>query len=443
MDFYICICYNEMIILGGEGSFSGRVKTYPEVLILQNNQSKISLNKTGLDDFVNSRFFCYFAPFAVLTAYLIYILAEGKMQAHDNYYILHYLWNYDRGFISRGLVGEVISWFADTVTPTVIDVVSVLGSVFLIVSASLCFGSVLDKTRNCPELRRKATVLIVFLCFLPFTFRSYLTDISHDKFFWAIALLAVFLSQKKIGILLVPVLCIIATLINPLFLLGCMLLVAIVLLNECYESGFSAKNIIVCVISYIGMIAIGVYDVAGAFPDFANAHEMASYFFSRYSEPVSAHVINDLAENYLMDFFVSKSADFIFSEQIQLFLIGWGRGAKTVFNAVFFSIPAMLLFGAFWCRVIREEKKRFGKFIFFLSGATMAAALVFTVLAAWDFPRYIAYSFIVQLGLILYFLVRKNEAVTAVTERIAEFCKNHVAVAAAAVSYVAIFIINH
>lgn len=413
------------------------------MLILQNNQSKISVNRTGLDSFVHSRLFCYLAPFAALTAYLIYVTAANKMQTHDYYYTMYYLMNYDKGFVSRALVGEVISWFVDTVTPTVIDVVSFLGSLFLIVSASLCLGSVLDKTRDNPELHRNAAVLIVFLCILPFSFKTYLTDVAVDKFFWAIALLAVFLSQKKIGILLVPVLCVIATLINPLFLLGSMLLVAIVLLNECYESGFSAKHIIVCAVSYIAMIAIGVYDVAVITHGFADAHEMASYFFSRYSEPVADYILKDLADNYLMDYFTDKSAEFIFSEQIPLYLIGWGNGVKMLFNALFFSAPAMVLFGIFWKSVIKEEKKGFGKFVFFLCGATMAAALVFTVLAAWTFTRYISFCFLVQLGLILYFLARKNEAVVTVTGRIADFCKKHVAVAAAAVSYVAIFIINH
>ena len=410
---------------------------------MQNNQSKISLKKPQLDSFVHSRVFCYLAPFAVLTAYLIYILAAGKMQTHDDYYVLHHLWNYDRGFISRALVGEIISWFVDTVTPTVIRVVSASGSFLLIVAVSLCFGSVLDKTRDNPEIHRNATVLIVFLSVLPFTFKAYLSSVGHDKIFWALALFAVFLSQKKIGIWFTPVLCILETLINPLFLLGCMLLVAIVLLNECYESGFSAKNVIICAVAYIGMIAFGVYSVVGAYPDFADAREMATYFAARYSEPVSEAVINDLADNYLMDFFEKKTADFIFAEQFRLFFIGWERGTEMLFNALLFSLPAALLLGAFWIRVIKAEEKKFGKFIFFLCGATMAAALVFTVLAAWDFAKYIAYSFIVQLGLILYFLAKKNEAVAAVTGKVADFCKNHAAVAAAAVAYVAIFIINH
>ena len=410
---------------------------------MQNNQSKISLKKSQLDSFVHSRVFCYLAPFAVLTAYLIYILAAGKMQTHDDYYVLHHLWNYDRGFISRALVGEIISWFVDTVTPTVIRVVSASGSFLLIVAASLCFGSVLDKTRDNPEIHRNATVLIVFLSVLPFTFKAYLSSVGHDKIFWALALFAVFLSQKKIGIWFTPILCILATLINPLFLLGCMLLVAIVLLNECYESGFSAKNVIICAVAYIVMIFLGFYDIFAAFPDFADAHEMANYFFARYSEPVPDYVINDIAENYLGDFFGMINAEFVFSEQIPIFLNSWGRGVKNILNAALFSIPSMLCLGLFWFRVIKEEKKKFGKFIFFLCGATMAAALVFTVLAAWDFAKYIAYSFIVQLGLVLYFLAKKNEAVVAVTGKVADFCKNHAAVAAAAVAYVAIFIINH
>ena len=410
---------------------------------MQNNQSKISLNKTGLESFVKSKVFCYLVPFAVLTAYLIYVIAEGKMQTYDNYYTMHYLWNYDRGFISRGLVGEVISWFVDKVSPTVMTVVSTIGSLLLIASSSLCIGSALDKTRDNPDVYRNVTVLLVIISTLPFTFSAYLSSMSHDKFFWAVALFAVYLSQNKLGIWFTPVLCVLATLINPLFLLGSMLLVAIVLLNECFESGFSAKNIIVCAVAYIGMIAIGVYSVVGAYPDFADAREMAHYFAERYSEPVPEAVIIDLADNYLMDFFEKKSAEFIFAEQFKLFFIGWGRGLKMVFNALFFSLPACVFLGAFWIKVIKAEEKKFGKFIFFLCGATMAAALVFTVLAAWSFTQYIAYSFIVQLGLILYFLAKKNEAVVTVTGKIADFCKNHIVFAAAAVAYVAIFIIKH
>lgn len=406
---------------------------------MQNAKSKISLNKTGLDSFTHSKLFCYLAPFAVLMAYLVYILATVKNDSFDNYYILHYLWNYDKGFISRGLVGEIISWFTDTVTLEMIRIFAAAGSVILVLAATLCIGAVLDKTRDNPQVYRTALFIIVLLSAAPFTFKAYLPDIKYDKIFWAVTLLAVFLSQKKLGIWFVPALCAVAMLINPLFLFGGMLLVGIILLHECCESGFSTKNIIICAVTYIGIIALAIYDVAGAYPDFANEQEMAAYFFARYSEPVSAETINRVADVFLNDFFEKKNMDYI-AEQAGIFLVGWNRGEKTIFNAVFVSIPVMTLLTVFWVKVIKAEKEKFRKFIFFLCCATMAAEIVFTVLVAWDFSRYIAYSFIVQLGLVIYFLVKKNEAVISVTGEVREFCKNHVLVAASTVSYLALFI---
>ena len=409
------------------------------MLVLLKNQSKISLNKTGLDNFIHSKLFCYLAPFAVLMTYFIPVMAEDRFEWFDDYYILSHLFNYDRGFMYKGFVGEVISWFTDTVTPGVIKGTMIFGSVMLLVAGTLCFGAVLSKTRDNREVHQAAMIIIAFLCIAPFTFKPYFVDMKFDKLFWAIALMAVLLCQKKLGIWFVPVLCMVATLINPLFLMGSMLLVAIILLQKCYESGFAVKNIVICAISYIGMIALGVYAITSQTDiGFETPYEMAEYYFKRYSEPIDPAVVEQVSDTFLYEYFEEKNMDF-FKKLFEVNFWGWERGKTIASNGLLIGVPAVSLFTAFWVKVIKEEKEKFQKFIFFLCAATAAFAVAIIPIA-WTLARNLAHNFIVQFGLILYFLATKNEAVVTVTGRIREFCKNNIVLSASVIAYFAIFI---
>ncbi|MBO5858419.1 MAG: hypothetical protein J6R20_01415 [Clostridia bacterium] len=390
-----------------------------------------------MQSFFSSKAFCYLAPFTALATYLIYMIVTGRMEFMKGYYELSYLFTYDHGFVSKGFVGEIISWFADTVTPDIIRGVSIFGAALLIVAASLCFGSVLDKTRDDRTAFTAAAVIIAILCFAPFTFRIHLIEMKQDKFIWAFALFAVYFSQFRFGIWLVPIFCLIATLINPLFLVGGMLLVSIILLQKCKESGFALKNIIICAISYVGMIAQGVYSVAsGKSHGFADPYEMIDFYFSRYTGTLSESELNLLAGKHLIEYFGTRDAAF-FKNIFRLYVLESNVGVYTILNAVFFALPLIVLLAIFWKKSIKAEPDKFNKFIFLLCPATLVS-IVFMTLLAWG-ARFFFYSYIVQIGLLLYFIANKNEAVMKVIGEVTDFCKKHTLVSAAAVIYFAVF----
>lgn len=407
---------------------------------MQKDAGKFSTIKSGLESFSKSRLFCYLAPFAALAAYLIFIIASGKVEFSRGYYELQYLINYDRGYCVRGFIGEIISLFADTVTPGIIKGAVNFGSVLLLVSASLCFGSVLDKTRDNPELFKAAAVIIAILCVAPFTFRYHFSGMQHDKFFWALALLAVYLTQFKKGIYAVPVLCFLATLVNLAFLLGCMFLVAIILLDKCRESGFARKNIIICAVAYLGMIGIMILGMLTTNNQgFADGYEMLDFYFSRYSEPLMASKAENLVNGQLVEYFNDGAFDMV-SKLYQMNIVNGDRDLAIAFNGILFSIPLLLGLAAFWIAAVRAEKEKFGKFIFFLCGATLVS-LIFSPFLGWS-TRFYFYSYIVQIGLVLYFIANKNETVTGIVRKVSGFCKEHIVASAAVLSCFAIFFKN-
>ncbi len=415
-------------------------QTLSEVLLLQENQNKLSANKSGFGNIIYSKAFCFLAPFAALLIYFLYLLIGDKFEWMSGYYTLSYLYTYDHGFLSRGFVGEVISWFVDIVTPTVIKTVIVSGAALLLVAASLCFGAVLNKTRDNPELHKTAMIIIAFLIAAPFTFRTYLGDMKLDKFFWALALFSVLLCEKKLGIWFVPVLCFVSVLINPVFLFGAMFLVAIILLQKCYESGFAVKNIIICAVSYIGMIALGAYALNSELKHgFADAHEMASFYFKRYSEPVIPTVMQD-TEELLFEYFEKKDSAF-FKKLFNMYFLDWGSGRELIFNTVFFVVPVYSFLISFWVKSIRAEKEKFQKFIFFLCAATTVIVFVATPIA-WATTRLFAYMIDVQLGMLLYYLAHKKESVASVTGKVWNFVEEKPVISAFFVAYIAMFFYN-
>lgn len=401
---------------------------------MENNQSNLTLNK---ESFFRSKLFCYLAPFTVLAAYLIYIIAAGKVELSRGYYELQYLFTYDHGFNSKGFIGEVISWFVPTLTPDIIMLVTNIGSVLLLVAATLCFGSALDKTRDDPDAFQVAAIFVAILCIAPFTFRAHFTEMKVDKFFWAFALFAVYFSQFKVGIWLAPILCFVATLVNPVFLLGAMLLVSIILLQKCRESGASKKNVIICAIAYIGMIALGFYSVTSSKRlGFADEYELLDFYFSRYSEPLMPSKIETLVNEQLIEYFGKRDFGF-FKSMFENFVLNGNRGATLLSNGILFSVPLLSLLTAFWVKVIKAEDNKFGKFVFFLCPATMVTFFS-TVLVGWG-SRFFFYSYVVQAGLILYFVATKNKSVITVVDRIRDYCKSHTVVAACIGIYFAIF----
>lgn len=400
-----------------------------------NDDKAIAKDTLSVRKIFSSPIVCYLLPFICLCGYLIYFIAADKIVFPSGYYLIHYLYTYDHGFIARGLVGEVLSWLFDIVTPEIVYGTVVLFAVILMISASLCIGKALTKVRNDEKRLSYILAIIIVLCVLPMSFKMYYCDIKLDKMLWAMTFFAVFFADRKYGIWLVPVFCIIATLINPVFLFCSMILISIILLQDFYSSNYSVKNGIVCGISYVSMIAVGLYGtIAEKWTGFTTPEELIDYYFARFSETLTTSEYNRFATEWLFDYF--EPLEGIFQTSFRIYFHEWGNGILCILNFIFIALPAYILLGIFWKKVIKAENNKFQKFIYFLCGIS-PVVLIPPVSISWEFSKYFYCNFIVQLCLVVFFIVRNNDAILKTVDSVIENCRKHVILTAAIVTYFA------
>lgn len=394
---------------------------------------KIESVKSFLSKAVFSKPFCYLMPFICLGSYLLSI----RVPTATGYYLIHYLYTYDHGFVSRGFVGEAISWFTDMVTDDIIRTVISVFSWLLVVAASLCMGKALSYVRKDRASFCKVLFILAFISILPFSFRHYNVDVRLDKAVWAVTLLAVFLSDRKYLVWLVPALCVLATLINPIFVFTSMILIAIILLQEFRSSGYSRKNLILCVVTYVAIIAMALYAVSSQGSlGFANAKEMVDYYFARYSGTLSEEVYEGFTTYWLPDFF-EPVENLLFNEQISVYFED-GIFKSGVF-CVLFALPAYTLLVILWKNAIKKEENKMQKFIYFLCMISPVVVIP-PVILCWEIPKYLGNNILVQLGLLVYFIVKRHEPVIASLSGITEFFKKHYYIGICALAYAMILI---
>ncbi|MBQ7957695.1 MAG: hypothetical protein IJ279_06625 [Clostridia bacterium] len=376
---------------------------------------------------------CYLFPFIVFGGYLLYCIL-GKLIPHaSGYYLIHYLYTYDRGYISRGLVGEIISKFTDTVTDDITRTVITIFSALLMLGMTLCIGKALSKVRLDKERLMLVLFVVVMVFMIPMPYKFYYVDLKLDKLVWALTLFSVYLADNKIGRWLVPVICAVATVVNPVFVFTSMILIAIILLQEFYSSGMSKSGGILCGITYIAIIALALLaPISERWVEFSNAGEMVDYFFNRYAGELTTDDRERFINLWLIDFFLP--ADKFFSTSIEVFFKNWGMGLKTILNIIFVALPAYIFLGTFWKKAIKTEEDKFQKFIYFLC-LISPVVVVPPVLLSWEFSKLFNNNILVQAGLIVYFIVRNNSAVVSVCKEIKEWGKKHLAASAAAIIY--------
>lgn len=397
------------------------------------SDKKLSKGNFSVEKLFSSPIVCYLVPFVCLGGYLIYCIAAKKIPPPSGYYLIHYLYVYDHGFVARGLVGEVISWFAQTVTDEMIHGVIIGFSALLMISASLCIGKALTKVRNDEKRLSWVLFMIIIVCVLPMSFKMYYADMKLDKMLWALTFFAVFLADRKYGIWVVPFLCITATLVNPVFLFCSMILIAIILLQEFHSSKYSAKNGIICGISYVSMIAIGLYGtISEKWIGFATPEEFIDYYFSRYGGGLTSGEYNLFATEWLFDYF--EPLDKIFETSFRIYFMEWGNGIICILNFILIALPAYILLSIFWKKVMQSETNKFQKFIYFLC-AVSPVVIIPPVSISWEFSKYFYNNFIMQVCLIIFFIVRGNPAILSAVEETIKNCKKHFVLTAAVITY--------
>ncbi len=375
---------------------------------------------------------CYLFPLIVFGGHLLYCVLNNLILPARDYYIIHYLYTYDHGYISRGLVGEVISWFADTVSDETIQAVITIFSALLMVGMSLCIGKALSCVRTDKERLAIVLFVVIMIFVIPMPYEVYYTDTKVDKLVWALTLFSVFISDTKIGKWLVPIICVIATMVNPVFVFTSMILIAIILLQEFYSTGFSVKNGIVCGITYISIIAVAIFAVVSEkWVGFENAIEMADYYFARYTGEIDEST-RQMFDLWLADYFMPIEE--IFSTISVSFLKNWGMGAKMILNIIIMAIPMYTLITAFWVKAIKSEENKFQKFIYFLCAISPVVTIP-PMIGAWELVRFLLNNVLVQAGLVVYFVVKNQTAIVKTCNEVRTFGQKHLILSITVILY--------
>ena len=376
---------------------------------------------------------CYLFPFIVFGGYLFYCILAKLMPHAQGYYLIHYLYTYDHGYISRGLVGEIISWFSDTVSDDLTRWVMTGFSALLMVGMSLCIGKALSKVRFDKEKLSIVLFVAIMIFMIPMPYKFYYMDIKLDKLVWALTLISVSIADTKYGKWVVPFICMIATVVNPIFVFTSMILIAIILLQEFYANGFSAKNGIVCGITYISIIALALLaPISEKWVGFETPAEMVDFYFARYTGSMEDVMYEQFADMWLIDFFLP--IDEIFRTSFAMYFGDFAMGLKSALNAVLLCAPVCAFTGIFWRKVIKAEENKFQKFIYFLC-AISPVVIIPPVLLSWELSKLFLNNVFVQAGLIIYFVVKGQPAVVKTCNEIKEFGKKHLIASVSVILY--------
>ncbi len=379
---------------------------------------------------------CYLLPLLFFGGILIYRLACGDFSSVSGYYLIHYVYTYDHGFVSRGLVGEIISWFCPLVTDALTQRIMIVSAVLLMLAVSLWIGKTLCNARQDKLQFQSVLFLIIVFFMLSGAIDFYYLDFKLDKYLWALTFLSVFLMQYKVGIWFVPALCIIATLINPVFLFCSMVLVAILLLQKLYENSYAAKNGILCGVAYSSMIGIGLYSaISEKKLGFTTPRELVDFYFARYENKLHESDYVLFEEEWLFDYF--EPIDEMLRLAFEIYFKEWGNGKRVLACSLFMAVPVCILFALFWKKVIKNEENKMQKFIYFLCAISPVVMLPGIILS-WELFKYFANNLLVQSGLLICFVAKGTPAVVKTVGEITEFCKRHLILASGILLYVLI-----
>lgn len=385
-----------------------------------------------------SRFSCYFLPLTFLFGSFLILLFAGKLPHSYDYYLIHFLYTYEKGFIPRGLVGEILSLFFDKISDTLTRNILAVFSVLLIIASALCAGRALEKVRANRTMLYPVVFLLALLFLLPVSFRFYYLDVKLDKLLWALSLFVVYLSDFSIGIWFVPLLCAIATLVNPAFVFESMVLIAIVLLYRLYENHFAVKNVILCTVSYLLIISITLFGVlAEKKLPFSNGEEMFSFFFSRYAGTIPAGLGEVFDREFIFEYF--DNIETTLKKCFQIYFVEWENGKDSICNLIFLVIPIFAIIGRFWIRCIQIERKTFQKIIFFFCLITPVVTIP-AIVTSWEIPKYFGNSLLVNLCLILFFYVHNQTTVKSVAAQSIQYCKSNPIISFIGIMYFGLFL---
>lgn len=368
-----------------------------------------------------NRILFYLVPFALLSIPVLVMLFTDSLPFTDGYYSMHYVMNYDRGYVGRGLVGEILRLFAHTVTPQVQQIAILVFTCLLVLAASLCIGRALCKCAPDAERFTLALFLILVLCLMNFTTGIYYRDYKLDKLVWALTFFAVFFADNRyLRCLLVPVFSIAAMLVNPIFCFTSVPLIAIIMIDKFQKSRYSAAVGTATVLTFGTCIFLGV--LAAYWQSklgFETPDDFLDYYYAHSTITLPPEIRERFISEWLFEYFSSSPAALL-KKTFDTYFVQWNNGATSILSTLFAAVPLFSIFIWFWSRVCKNESNKFRKFVFSLCPLSLLI-LIPALLTSWEAEKYYGNAILVHLCLLVYFISENDTAVLGVLKKIQTF----------------------
>lgn len=361
---------------------------------------------------------------------LLFLLAQLIIFVPDKegmpmWQLLTYLGDYSHGFMPRALLGEAITWFSDTVSLEILFSLSFTVCVLLCIASALLGGYLI---KNC-ENKTAVTVIIAVMLgspiFMP-VFASWLG--LMDVYLILLTFIAFVFNENKFLRYTVPVIAIICTAIHHAYLFLYMVPLAIALLYDLFKNKKYIRDGIVCGVTYITLIALGLYTVKARNADgFSSTEEMIDFMLLKADFPLSREWLQSVVPNEYM-----TGVDYIRDN------ITSTMSASNLFGIAVIFAPIFILFAYGWIKAIRNSSDKAEKFVLFLClvhPLSSVPAYIFGL----NWNRWTSAIITSQCILYLFMLYRKNESVCATVKKITEFVKKRFILVVFYIIYVASF----
>lgn len=347
---------------------------------------------------------------------LLFLLAQffvfvPEKEGMPLWQLLTYLGDYSHGFMPRALLGEMISWFSDTVSLEILFSLSFAVCVLLCVSAALLGGYLIKHCENKTAVTAIIAIMLGSPIFMPL-FASWLG--LMDVYLILLTFIAFAFNENKILRYLIPVIAIICTAIHHAYLFLYMVPIAIALLYDFFKNKKYIRDGLLCGVTYISLISLGLFMVKARNADgFSSVDEMIDFMIKKSDIPLSREWLQTVVPNEY-----TTGVDYIRDTVTST------MSASNLLGIVVIFAPVFITFAYGWLKSIKNSPDKAEKFTLFLClihPVSSVPAYIFGL----NWNRWTSAIITSQCILYLFMFHRKNEAVSSTVEKITGFFKKH------------------
>lgn len=343
-----------------------------------------------------------------------FVLTSEKRLESETFVTTHYLMTYETGFISRALIGSIVSLFTSRLTIHQIFIVGTFSYLLMTVGISMLLGHLI---RNSKSTERTAITIFVILFLSSPLSVTYLLGFHFARLdlYWIILVLSALICLKNSVLLwAVPLLGALAVCVHPGFLVTYMPALFIPILYEVYRNRGSKKHIVVFILSCSFTIFLFTY--FQVFPQIIPYATAAEY---------SDHLTKNAA--FQADPFMVYLEYFApFREWLTMFVLPLTATYAFPLGLVLFtfSVPLIWIFAYVWKNCISETKDKFLRFVLILCAAAPSAFIAAAVFGN-DWDRWWAAAINTQFILVFFFIISREAIVLKTINKVGSFLSSH------------------